>query len=484
MAADCRGGDVAATGVPVLRAQSARRIANVERDVRGRVFALAILAGHHAVPMFAIVALGGLGLAAVVGRRATWDAAAIRTGLMLLVAMAGAAVQILPTLEYGHYALRWVNTATPVNDRMAVPYPAHEALALKASELPFLVLPGSDAIVDPLVGIVPLALAAVALLSRPRRAGAGVAAGVALAALLFSMVRLNPLHGVLYAIVPGLEKARAPIMAMAVADIGLAALVAFGIEDLLKRAGGRLSLIYRSVAVIGVGLFVMSLYPPALFKAVPDAAERIAGVAVVAILLAVLLYAWDRGLAGPRITVGVLLALGLFEGYNSSGSQYTHVEDAASIVRPRLYGGMSDAVKFLREHAGIARVNYAYEDLIFNFGDWYGIQTVSGFVPSAPEAVWKLGLWNARVLDLYGARYHLGRKAPEGAGPEVFASAQGWKIWERPTAFPRAWVAHKITVAKDRDEAYRAVLAVQTNLREEAILERPVSVEACQDSAR
>jgi hypothetical protein len=142
---------------------------------------------------------------------------------------------------------------------------------------------------------------------------------------------------------------------------------------------------------------------------------------------------------------------------------------------------MSDVVKFLRERAGVSRVNYAYDDLIFNFGDWYGIQTVSGFVPSAPEAVWKLGFWNSRVLDLYGVRYHVGRQAPAGAGPEVFASAQGWKIWERPSALPRAWVAHEFTVARDREEAYRAVLAPEVDLRNRAILDRQVSVEACQD---
>ena len=143
---------------------------------------------------------------------------------------------------------------------------------------------------------------------------------------------------------------------------------------------------------------------------------------------------------------------------------------------------MSDVVKFLREHAGVARVNYAYDDLIFNFGDWYGIQTVSSFVPSAPEAVWRLGFWNPRVLDLYGTRFHVGRQAPAGAGREVFASAQGWKVWERPTALPRAWVAHKVTVAPDREEAYRAVLAPDADLRDRAILDRQATVETCQDS--
>ena len=447
----------------------------------GAFLALSVLAGHHAVPMFAVLALGGLGLAAVLSRWLTVRAAIVRTALTLSVAVAGAAVQILPALEYARYALRWVNAANPVNGQTPVPYPVHEMLGWKASELLFLIVPGSESIVNPLVGIVALALAAAAVLSLPRQRGTGLFVGTAIGAVLFSLARLNPLHGVLYTIVPGLEKARAPIMAMAVADVALAALVAFGVQAILTRSGSRLYLVYRGAASIGVILFLMSLYPPSFIKSIPDGAERIAGVACVAVLLAMLLYAWERGHVSPCVMVAALLVLGLFEGYNGSGSEYVHVDDQASVVRPRLYGGMSDVVKFLKESAGVSRVNYSYDDLVFNFGDWYGIPSMSGFLPSAPEAVWRLGLWNPRVLDLYGVRYHVGRKPPPDAGREVFDSPQGWKVWERPTAFPRAWVVHNVTVARGRDEVTQLVLAPAVNLRERVILDRQVPIESCTD---
>lgn len=460
-----------------LRGESA----TVSAMCAGAFLALSILAGHHAVPMFAVLALGGLGLTAVLSRSLTVRAAILRTALTLLVTVAGAAVQILPALEYARYALRWVNAPNPVSGHMPVPYPAHEMLGWRASELLFLVVPGSEAIVNPLVGIVPLALAAAAVLSLPRQRDTGLFVGTAMGALLFSLVRLNPLHGVLYAIVPGLEKARAPIMAMAVADVALAALVAFGTQAILKGSGSRLYLVYRSAAAIGAILFLMSLYPPSLVKGISDSSERIAGVALVAMLLALLLYNWERGHVRPHVMVTALLVLGLFEGQNSSGSEYVHVDDQASVVRPRLYGGMSDVVAFLREHAGVSRVNYTYDDLIFNFGDWNGIQTMSGFVPSAPEAVWRLGLWNPRVLDLYGVRYQVGRKPLPDAGPEVFTSSQGWKVWQRSTGFPRAWVVHNVTVAGTRDEVTQMVLAPSVNLRERVILDRQVPTEACTD---
>ena len=460
-----------------LRGESA----TVSAIYAGAFLALSVLAGHHAAPTFAVLALGGLGLTAVLCRWLTVRAAFVRTALTLAVTGAGAAVQILPALEYARYAMRWVNAANPVNGGIPVPYPVHELLGWKASELLFFIVPGSDAIVNPLVGIVPLALVAAAVLSLPRHRNTGLFVGTAVGAVLFSLARLNPLHGVLYAIVPGLEKARAPIMAMAVADVALAALVAFGAHAILTGSASRLYLVYRGAAATGVVLFLMSLYPPSIIRALPDGTERIAGVALVAMLLALLLYSWERGHIGPRVMLTAILVLGLFEGHNSRGSEFVHVDDPASIVRPRLYGGTSDVARFLKEHAGVSRVNYIYDDLLFNFGDWYGIQTTSGFLPSAPEAVWRLGFSNSRVLDLYGVRYHLGSKAPADTGGEVFTSGQGWKIWERPTAFPRAWVAHNVTVAGSREEATQLVLAPEVNLRERVILDRQAPTESCTD---
>ena len=447
----------------------------------GAFLALSLLAGHHAVPMFAILALGGLGLTSVLSRSLTWRVAVLRTVLTLCVAAAGAAVQILPTTEYAQHAVRWVSAENPVMGNTPVPYTVHETLGWRASEILFLIVPGSHAIVNPLMGVVPLALAAAAVLSAPRQRNTGLFGGMAVAALLFTLTRLNPLHGVLYSIVPGLEKARAPIMAMAVADVALAALVAFGTQAILNGSVTRLYLVYRSVTVIAVILFGMSLYPPALVKDVPDAAERIAGVGLVAMLLAALLWAWARGRINPLVMLAGMLTLGLLEGYNSSGGEYTQVDDKASIVRPRLYGGMSDLVKFLRERVGMPRVDYIYDDLLFNFGDWYDIPTMDGFVPSTLEGVWRLGWWNPRVLDLYGVRYQIGRGAPPDAGREVFTSPQGWRVWERTTAFPRAWVVHNITVARSRDEAFQMVLSTAVNLRDSVVLDRQLPVEACTD---
>uniref|UniRef100_Q01X59 YfhO family protein n=1 Tax=Solibacter usitatus (strain Ellin6076) TaxID=234267 RepID=Q01X59_SOLUE len=441
----------------------------------GGFLGLSFLSGHHAVPTFASLALIGVSLGAALARRLAWTAALARTAITLVVAACGAAVQILPALEYAHYAVRWVNATNPVGWRDVIPYTVHQALGWSASELLFAVLPGStNNIVNPLVGIVPLTLAAIALLERPWRRGAGLFAGVALGALLFSLARSNPFHGVLYALVPGLEKARAPIMAMAVADVAIAALAAIGVDALLAGAVKRVSRIAAVVAGAAAFLFVVSLYPPAILQPAPHGAERAAAIALTAALLGLLLWAWQRDLLKPLAFVAALLGLALFEIGNSTGYDYVHLEDKASIVRPRLYGGTEELAAFLRGHMGASRMTYPYDDLLFNFGDWHGIAAMSGFLPSAPTALWQLGTWNPRVLDLYGVRYYVAREPVAGLGPEVFSGDGGWKVWERSTAFPRAWVVHGVT-----EGGAGKVLDPAIDLRQTVVMERPVAVEGC-----
>ncbi|MCU1235645.1 MAG: hypothetical protein JWP63_3612 [Candidatus Solibacter sp.] len=437
----------------------------------GGFLALSFLAGHHAVPTFAVLMIAGIG---------AWQRAFARTAVTLFVGAAGAAVQILPAIEYAHYALRWVNSANPLSWGDVVPYPVHQVLGWNAAELLFVILPGSqEAIVNPLIGVVPLTLVGIALLASPRRRGAGLLAGIFGAAVLFALARSNPFHGVLYALVPGLEKARAPIMAMAIADVAVAALCALGVAALLSAEFARLSRVAGALAALAGFLFVVSVYPPAILQGVPHGAERAAAIAIVAALLALLLIGWQRGRVGRLAFVTGLLMLSLFEIGNSTGYDYVHVEDKASLVRPRLYGGTTDLAKFLSGRIGAARMTYEHNDLLFNLGDWYGIAGMSGFVPSAPEAMRRLGTWNSQVLDLYGVRYYVALKPSADSGREVFRSAGGWGVWERPNAFPRAWVVHRVTTVAPGDATVRKVLDAGTNLHETVVMNRQVPVETC-----
>ena len=242
------------------------------------------------------------------------------------------------------------------------------------------------------------------------------------------------------------------------------------------------------LALAAAFLFLLALYPPAVLRDLPHAAGRAGMIAVVAVLLSLLLRAWGAKRVRPLLFLAAVFGLALLEIGNSTGFDYVHVEDKASLVRPRLYQTTAGLAAFLRSRIGSDRVSYVYDDLIFNFGDWYGIPSVAGFLPSAPEASWRLGLWNPRILDLYSVRYWIGRQEPGGqkpadAGPEVFGDSHGWKVWQRPTALPRAWVAHLSKVAHSPEEAIRLTLDPATDLRSTVVLDREIPIESCPETA-
>ena len=450
----------------------------------GGFLALSLVAGHHAVPVFAGLAVVALGGAALVRRELAWNAAALRTGIVFAVAGCGAAVQLLHVVEYGHYSVRWVNSASPMEWQSTVPYPVHENLGWSPAELLFLIVPGSNqTIVNPIAGIVPLALAAAALLAVPRRRAVVPLAGLALGAALFSLARFNLFHGLLYAILPGLEKARAPIMALAITDVALAALAALGIDALLARQIPGLRRLRSGLALCAAFLFLVALYPPAVLRDIPHGAGRAGMIAIVAVLMSLLFRGWDTKRVRPALFLSGLLALGLIEIGNSTGFDYVHVEDKASLARPRLYRTTSGLAGFLKTRIGSDRVSYAYEDLVFNFGDWYSIPSLAGFLPSAPKAMWRLGPWSPRILDLYGVRYWIGGQKPADAGAEVFADSEGWRVWQRPTALPRAWLTHQVKVARSQDEAIRFTLDPATDLRTTVVVDRNIPAESCGEPA-
>src|ERR1019366_4195914 len=77
-----------------------------------------------------------------------------------------------------------------------------------------------------------------------------------------------------------------------------------------------------------------------------------------------------------------------------------------------------------------------------------------------------------------------GVQKPVDAGPEVFADSEGWRVWQRPSALPRAWVAHQVKVAQSQAEAVRLTLEPAIDLRTTVVLDRAIGTESCPEAAR
>lgn len=436
----------------------------------GLFLGLSWLSGHHAVPMFLSLAVAGTWLARTIRNPRDWRRLTLLMSLLVICTALVSAVQVLPAVEYGHYALRWVNAAKPVDWSMKVPYTVHENFGLPPRDLLFAILPGEASGINPIMGVVAIWFAVLAVAVSANRRAVKLFSLLAVAGLLFAMARFDLLHGILYSLVPELEKARAPIMALSVVHFAVAVLVALGVDAFLANPGA--SFVARAprwIACAGAALLVLAFLPFDMLRAVPYGPDRCAMIGLLSLLLAVVVRVWSRGQVSRAAVLACAAALLLVEIGNSTGFSYVHWEDKESLVRPRLAGGTSDLAAFLASQPGPFRVAYNYPDLLFNFGDWYGIDTMSGFVPVL-ASVHRLGWWNQRVLDLYGVRYWIGYKAARPDQREVFTSAWGWKIFESPGAFPRVWTVHDSIGANGPEEASQLVLSEKLDLRKTAVL--------------
>ena len=182
----------------ILRHQNALRNA----VYCGAAHGFSFLSGHHQAPVFI-----GLALAAswcyylftcwredhiVLGVKAT-----LLTGLFTLLV---SAAQMLPAIEYGKRALRWVGDNQPVGWKQLVPYSVHSHLALAPSHLLNILVP-LDGRPECFVGwaVFTMALLGVALCwNGERRREVRLLTGIAIGALSYSLGPFVVFHGILY----------------------------------------------------------------------------------------------------------------------------------------------------------------------------------------------------------------------------------------------------------------------------------------------
>jgi hypothetical protein len=449
----------------------------------GAFFGMAWLGGHHQIPIFLLLTTGAIWTYHVF-RRGLPDWRVVRLAAVFLVFMVlVSGLQTLPAYEYGKLAKRWVGAEEPKGWTEPVPYTVHSRYSLIPTSLLGIVVPGVNRYGDPFIGVTALSLALLAAAMAWRESAVKMFAAVAAGGLLFSLGRNNVFHGVIYALVPLVEKARTPSNAVCIYHFGIAVLTAYGIDYLLSANESpwpRRAAI--SLAVFG-GL-VFALLGALVLGQKPPGDDRFAVIALVALLLAWLLQAWRRGHITPR--AGVVLALGLMliEFANLSGIYWPNREekDRNAFVKP--LAGDSDLAGFLLSLPWPVRVEVSNQDIPYNFGDWYGIDQYGGYVASLPAALLDLPWQDPRTRQLFGVNYTVARAPPGPNQQEVFQTARGLKVYRNADALPRVWTVHEAQQVRDKGEA-RAILQDRTfDLRRRTFLLEPPppEMESCQEA--
>ena len=396
---------------------------------------IAFLAGHHQVPIVLLLATGGVWIYLVFrNRRLDWRLARLGALALAFTLLAGA-LQFLPAYEYGVRAIRWVGVPDAVEWNQRVPYSVHSELSLQASSLLGVLVAGTHRHENPFLGITLISLAFLGVALRWRWRSVRVLAAVALGGLLFALGRDAIFHGVLYAVVPLVEKARQPARAMFLFDLAAVVLMACGF-DALRRGQAWLRRVSVTLSVLGV-LASFSFVIAIKYQLPLD--DKLVLSALVALLLAGLYYGIYRGRISRRAAGVCFLGLALFELGFGSGPPLSLKSQASTLNRLRDHG---DVVAFLRRQPGPFRVEVDDQEIPYNFGDWNDFQDMGGYLASVPLNVWRMG----GVVDrsaLYGVAYTVTKKPLAGRQQLVFESSGGLKVYRNPAAYPRLWTVHR-----------------------------------------
>ena len=399
------------------------------------------LAGHHQMNLFVTMAAAGLWIWLTVRKgKLNWYIARLAAVSLVMTALASS-FQTIPEAEYGRRAVRWVGVQEPVQFNEIVPYTVHAEYSAKPLSLLGIFLPGLDS--GFYFGTIAFALGVLGAILAWRERHVRWLAAMALSGLFFTLGPHSVFHGILYSLVPLVEKARVPGAGSIVFSIGLAPLVAYA-ADLLPRPGnaswlGRAAwaLAAFSALVATIGFIVFAA------KIQLHTDDRLLVAAIAAVLAAAIFAGWRNNALSPQAGLVCITGLVLFELFNVSTYPFPNrYQPELNRYLPPL-AQHSDLIDYVRHQGGAARIEYDDNVIPYNIGDWYGVETFNAYVASVPSSIWKMELFSPLAKDFWGIKYYLGKSALRPELQEVFAGKSGVKVFENPSAFPRVWSVHQ-----------------------------------------
>lgn len=414
--------------------------------------------------------------------RQSWMRAAIVVAVIAAVGFAAGAVQLLPSIEYSGQALRFLGKAGALPGNEKIPY-TDLSEGLWPNSFVAMLIPqafngniGAGEVISPYMGVLPLLLVILGIWRAWPHPWVRYLTGLALAAFLYSLGSLSPLHGILYAIVPRLWMAREAGRVVYLADFSFAILAAYGVESLLSH-GFRSAIsttfdriLAGTVIACAAGLFVPALYGR------PELSPWVA----LSILLIILSYALfryiSRGNTGStaRALIAMLILFDL-SAFDWMARNTVTLSRTGTNHLDRLMSARG-AAQFLKSQRSPYRVEVP-TDQRPNIGDAFGIPTTSSAGVTIPIDFIKFG----KHADLLNVRYRL----MPASTPDPGAVYQDllWKVYENPNAYPRAWVVHAAIVEPSVDLALTQLEAPEFDARRTAVVDRPVVLEPPADGA-
>ncbi len=398
----------------------------------GTFLGIAFLSGHHQIPIFTGFMMASLWLVQMWKRR-EWRAPTVFVLFTLLVS----ALQVLPAYEYAKLSVRFVGLPNAISWSQHVPYSIHEQFSLQPREIVGLVL-GDVGDHDTFMGIALLTLALVGLVGRFRSPLVRMMGAIVTGALIAALGANSIFHGVAYLIVPMVEKARSPAMAVVLVQFGISVLAAYGLDALRigswKRWPGR-ALMIAGILPWPVLMLLLSVRPQAGREY-----ERLAVFGMVALGLAVILRLWRSNRIGDALALVLLISAVLFELGTVTGGNYRPLETATFL---RHLQKNEDIADFLRTQPDFIRLEVDPNAVPYNPGDWDGIDQFQAYQSGVTSNVLPFADGAEIGRKLFALTHYAGTKPIRPEQQEVFRGRSGINIYRNPESFPLAWTVHE-----------------------------------------
>ena len=428
----------------------------------GFFLGLSWLSGHHQIPIFLSLVTVGTWIGF------TWrDRRLLKFFAVFLVFTAlFSALQVLPAFEYGRSAKRWVGLNEPVGWRERVPYNIHQQYSFKPESLYGIVFPSLAVHTNGYVGWVGMVFAGLGAAAAIRDRRHRIWIAIAMAGLLLALGSDSLLHGLVYAIVPMVEKARSPSTAIFVFNFGVAVLSAYGLHTWTSNVAW-----FRRVAIALFGIFAAVWafgFAAAMYEKVIGQGKPLLSTLIAAALGVVLWMAY-RGILRPQVFTLAIFGLLLLELPLTVGAGLPNRYEQDRTFFLKKVPEFEEFARIIKAKSNPPPRFYADSELVpYNAGDYYGIDMLNGYLASLSQNILALESYTARAQELLATEYYIGKQAPSPKHQLLAGKEQGLKLYFNPDAVPRARVVARASSVAAVNEINTLIADETKDFRSEA----------------
>lgn len=474
-------------------------------NLGGLMLAFCLFAGHHQPLLYCSTAIGITALVLAFSKSLSlYDSpqvnpsqiTVLRTSVLLFAfALVYSSLQLIPMLQYSHYAYRWVGSELPIIADRNTPYVLAGSLYRMAPEsILNMVFPGvTSPENDPYFGILPLFLVAFSLTVVKRSRLARLLWVIAIVFFLFSFGDRSVVHGILYNLLPGYGKAREPARGLLMMHFSFSLLAGLGCDSLFSpfRKKGKvfkLRLIQGfagfSVAVtflilgfyLYAALVLQAPWLPGRYAA--DTSSTLSPLVLACLLLlATSVLALARFYAGVRwqplkIAVIAILILDFHALVTTEVKPKSGYGRDGNMDAPQYYQA-DEVVHFLQSQPSLFRTDFLDPHYARNMGDVDNLDTVDGYGATRLQRFARM-FEAERAYDLLNVKYIVSTyNLPLR---KVFENNRT-KIFENLTALPRAWLVTRVDARPSLEEVISALKEPGRDFAQEALVEGSLNTE-------